>query len=219
MRLFDFIHSLIDGVSLLLYSERSTEKIVREASADQLFALSKSCSTTLEGVTVHYSLPYKHPLVKACVREAKFYNNEKAQTLLAQVAAEALQALAEDMTAVSHQSIVIIPVPLSSVRQLKRGYNQVQKTISLIHEPWVKQSDTPLLERTKDTPAQSSLSRNERLLNMANAFSTSGPLHNHTLYIVVDDVVTTGATLASADFALRPHVPRESSVLLYAFSH
>ena len=59
-----------------------------------------------------------------------------------------------------------------------------------------------LLERTRDTKPQTSLNREARKRNMQGAFRATEPLDPDLAYIILDDVMTTGATLEAACTAL-----------------
>jgi len=90
----------------------------------------------------------------------------------------------------------IIPVPIHPKKLKKRGYNQVVPYAQTIAE----KSGIPFLEdfmiRVENNPSQTSKNRNNRLTNIKTAFGLSNQnLQGH--FILVDDVLTTGATLST----------------------
>ena len=97
---------------------------------------------------------------------------------------------------------VVIPIPLSSERMRERGYNpaaQLAKCLAPhLYQPYV-------LQRIRHTRAQSDLSRAQRLRNVREAFAVNaahrGYLQDKTV-LLVDDVMTTGATLEVASCCL-----------------
>lgn len=167
----------------VIFPPRTTERLVRDADADSLIARMKPI-TLKEGVAL---LPYRDPLVHACIVEAKFYGNKKAQELLGSVLAFHLKEAS---------GYTLVPVPLSGTRRRERGYNQVEEVCKPLPVAC-------LLRRTRDTLPQTSLGGEARRRNMEGAFAVEGSVDPTYLYIVVDDVITTGATLASAVQALQ----------------
>ncbi len=98
---------------------------------------------------------------------------------------------------------LLIPMPLSRERLHTRGFNQALLLARALEPAKVA---TDLLLRTVDTPPQSALPRKERLRNVHNAYAVE-PLQAHRLreqrVVLVDDVMTTGASLHAAARALR----------------
>lgn len=179
----------------LLFPPRDTEALVNGATKETLGAHVRV--RTHEDGTVSL-LPYRVPLVKACVTEAKFRDSENAQTLLASVLREYVAALKEDLESFEAHTIVVVPMPLSEARRKERGYNQTERiaTRALSRLPDTT-LDTKILTRTRDTLPQTSLGGRERRENLKGAFEASTPDAMHT-YIVFDDVRTTGTTLSEA---------------------
>jgi ComF family protein len=90
----------------------------------------------------------------------------------------------------------IVPVPLHQVRQKERGYNQsVLLARALGDTVGVTVLEKGLI-RLRPTPPQVGLSARERLANMRGAFQGSADLSGKSL-ILLDDVCTSGATLAA----------------------
>ena len=149
-------------------------------------------------------LPYRRPLVRALILESKFKDSEEAQQLLARVLADYLLESGADSAELGSGALVLVPIPLSAQRFAERGYNQAERisrrAAKMLPDVYL---DTELLERNRHTMPQTMLGGRERRQNVADAFKTAAlPDPDHT-YIVLDDVVTTGATLNAAMAALQ----------------
>jgi ComF family protein len=101
---------------------------------------------------------------------------------------------------------IIVPVPLHRVKLRERGYNQseliAQGISSLLHKPVV----AGCLRRTKNTASQTTLSVEDRRQNMQNAFiilPKKEQCVTSKICLLVDDIITTGATIKACIAALR----------------
>lgn len=91
---------------------------------------------------------------------------------------------------------VIIPVPLHPKKQSKRGYNQSEMFAMGLAESFEKKIDTKTLIRTYASQTQTKKSRFKRWENVKEIFALKNYQHLTEKHILlVDDVVTTGATL------------------------
>src|SRR3989338_5170220 len=102
------------------------------------------------------------------------------------------------------ESIFLVPLPLRPKRLRERGFNQAELLAEAIGRKTGIRLDTKILERTANRPPQTSIKRKEeREKNVEGVFRARAPLDSRTIYILVDDVATTGATLNDAARALR----------------
>jgi ComF family protein len=160
---------------------------------------------------------YHLPPVQAAIAATKFEHSFHAATLL--------QGLVTSwLTSLPPQPTILICVPLSQKRERARGFNQVTRVITPINNLSYPITIIPnLIIRTRDTVAQTSLSRAKRLLNMNDAFAVNKRLiqkvQNGTRIIICDDVLTTGATLNAVRTVLAQHVARDIEIICVAWAH
>lgn len=130
------------------------------------------------------------------VRRLKFTGASFIARTLAPLWAPVLAA------AVAETDGIVVPVPLHWRRRLHRGFDQA--ALLARHACTLAELDRPVpaLRRVAGAPAQSTLAAIERAANVAGAFALRTPVAGRAV-ILVDDVVTTGATLAAAARPLR----------------
>lgn len=185
----------------LLFPPRSDEVLLRTISLEDFLAhlrprlvdQTRPATTTL--------LPFHDPYVRAAIHEAKYHGSHFAFTLLSSALTDYLRE--ED----NLHHAVLIQVPLSQERLRSRGYNQVLEVAKRTAQELHIELMPDLLVRTRNTTTQVSLPRHEREENMRGAFAcpTRGaahPLDPTATYLLLDDVITTGATLQAAIDAL-----------------
>jgi ComF family protein len=91
---------------------------------------------------------------------------------------------------------LVVPVPLHPNRLGDRGFNQAKVLAEVVARELSLELDAGFLVRTADTPSQTGFSREERRINLADAF-TAGKSVAAILgcpIVLVDDVLTTGST-------------------------
>lgn len=190
------IRSIYTAFCTLLFPLTDTARLASEASSENVGRLLQPSTLSPE---ITGLLPYRHPVIRALIIEAKFHHNQRAYISLADILEDYLDSIALDQSAFSDAPMILVPIPLSAGRLKERGYNQVEEILKQVS----KTSDLHLLVRTEETRPQTSLSRKERLRNVVGAFSVVGTIDPQATYIVIDDVTTTGATLHEACKTLR----------------
>lgn len=111
---------------------------------------------------------------------------------------------------------VLVPVPLHFLRQFGRGFNQAE----IIAGQIARDSGKPMVRavaRIRHTPSQTQLTKEERRQNVRKAFRLLKPDAIRGKHVVlIDDVMTTGATLQTVARTLRPARPASIAALVLA---
>lgn len=108
------------------------------------------------------------------------------------------ESLAESMRGLEPLTgqVSLIPVPLGARRARERGYNQSERIAEALSRRVGGTVRADLLRRTRETQTQTALTPEGRRANLAGAFA-AGEVRGLAV-VLVDDVFTTGATLAAA---------------------
>lgn len=109
--------------------------------------------------------------------------------------------MSEAWLASALQADALVPVPLHPSRRRERGYNQSEVLANIIS----RHSKVPMrnwLKRVRRTEQQAHLGAHERLANVKDAFVANADAQSKHIALV-DDVLTTGATLTECALALR----------------
>jgi predicted amidophosphoribosyltransferase len=96
-------------------------------------------------------------------------------------------------------------VPLHTARRRDRGYNQAERIAGRLAALVAGCRAEPLLSKQHETVSQTRLGRQERRMNVAGAFIVADgkSVDPSVRYVVIDDVLTTGATLHACAVALK----------------
>lgn len=125
-------------------------------------------------------------------------------------ACKQLGQLIWDMTYFKHIPCdFLVPVPLHWMRFAKRGYNQAEE-IAHVLAGYRNVPVANIISRVKNTPFQSSLAHDKRTDNVKNSFllkPIDKDLYHNKHLVIIDDLMTTGSTIASVAKVLLPLKP------------
>lgn len=161
---------------------------------------------------------YGNAFVARSIRTLKYGRKTEMAHALSIAATDHVIALIDEcMSSSTQPAIVFVPIPIYRTRIYERGFNQ-----SILVARWISDRITgtnvqEMLRKTKPTLPQARMhGRNARLHNVGQSME-SARCDKQTLYIVIDDVATTGTTFAEARRALRTAGARH--VICVALAH
>ena len=149
--------------------------------------------------------PYQGRMREA-IHALKYHRLEPAARQLGRMLAEAIAQLAAE----APSEMLVVPVPLHRSKYRARGFNQARslaaealECLGKTHPAWKLRMASSTLMRLRATESQAGLSSRMRRLNVRGAFSVSDPSAVTLKHIlVIDDILTTGATARAAAHAL-----------------
>ncbi len=150
---------------------------------------------------------YRHPPVKKAMWMLKYKHKKRISSIFGQAIYEKmLEELPELAQFENFENPILIPVPLSKKRLRERGFNQtalIIKEIEKINKNRKAlnfETNLNILQKIKETEHQARIKdRSERLKNLKGTFIVNNKYNIKGKNIVlVDDVITTGATLSEA---------------------
>ncbi len=154
---------------------------------------------------------YKNPLVKNLIRAFKYHYVRELTEPLSLLMINAIQNNLK-VSADSDKLFLVIPVPLAGSRLRYRGFNQAnllaEKISQYFHLPIVKNA---LKRKISYLPQAKITSTEKRKANIKNCFDPDKEISSveNKIILLIDDVITTGATLNEAAKILKQNKAKE----------
>jgi len=137
-------------------------------------------------------LQYAYP-ANRLIQDLKYHARIPVARLLAGMMME-ISVTSMSITEQSEPSRLLVPMPLHAARLRTRGFNQAMEIARCIARSLPFELVGRGIERLRDTPSQSGLPLARRRANLRGAFACGLDLRGRSV-IVIDDVMTTGASL------------------------
>jgi len=193
---YNGIMKLIKEIADFLFPKTSAEAALENLSAHSLRER-YAPSDILAGYAL---FSYRDPLIRSLIWQMK-RGDRHAMSLFVPFLEEVIQSIAEDARLLYGRPVLVVPIPLHPKRERERGGNQVSILLDMLPRSslWRLRE---ILRRTRYTRPQRGLPRFLRMHNVKGSME-AGRVDADTLYILVDDVVTTGSTLKEGVRALK----------------
>ena len=156
----------------------------------------------------------KDSLVQTLMTQLKYYHNKKVGILFGRLMGEAIEA-AEKF----EQIDLMIPIPILHSKINSRGYNQSQVIAMGIQQVWNRPIFGDVLTKKSWSNSQTKKDRKARLQQVPDLFILNHPnsIEGKNI-LLVDDVLTTGATLEAAIATLMAGSPASISIAVAAYT-
>src|SRR3989344_2067098 len=214
----------VEGIYLCLPCQNAIDSPIhrclrcgKNSPLGQVHAECADSKTALSGLMV--AAEYSHPAVRNLIWQLKYNSVREISKTMGLVMADFI--IKNDLADYFSQSIVI-PVPTHKKRLRFRGFNQAEE-IAKHFAANLGMEYCEALIKSRPTTRQVELERKQRIENLRGAFALNNKVFNTlniTLstkkFILIDDVATTGTTLAECAQALRALEPAETWGLVVA---
>lgn len=182
----------------LMPRKNAESYILRSETRDILSRLPRNMKVLPEKMFA--SVLYQHPISRALLSLLKYENKGKAFDIATDLLAETI--LGELEESLSREMFLLVPIPMSTKERRERGFNPAEKLAELLARRkgflgFLRYA--PILKKIRETQRQTELRRRERLINIRGAFAVkeNSDVRGKKV-ILLDDIMTTGATMNEA---------------------
>ncbi len=213
------MHFLLNALSTILFPKRCI------GCGTTGTALCERCIATIP-LAPDTNLPrsfaafdYGNRLVERAIQDFKYHSRGEAVRALTLYAIPSIAAFIGEVLQSEHsETLVLVPIPQHAKKRRRKGFNHSERIARIISSGLDNPPTISVLEKYRFTLPQAQIrNKSLRFENVKESLRATKLLDPHMLYIVVDDVTTTGATFLEAERALRAAGARK--ILSIALAH
>lgn len=207
-------------LSLILPKNREVEHIESMSGEEILLNLPKA--DEIKDSRLKAMFQYRDKTVKSAIWAIKYSANKIITERFSELLYEfILEDLSDEIMFSNFTKPLVIPIPAGKNSLKERGYNQcelITNSIILIDNEGNFEINTKALKKIKETAHQSKTkNKSERLKNLQDSFSADSKIVSGRNIILIDDVITTGATMNEASRSLKSAGAKK--VIGFAIAH
>lgn len=185
---------------LLAPEDKKIEKLLAIDPGTMRLLLPKS-PANIKDIFVLFD--YGNNVVRTIVKSIKYKNNAGLRKRIAGFLHEELVEISSEITLFEGAPPILMPMPMSKEEKRKKGFNQCEelcKEIQRINSNL--EISYNALKKIMETKRQTTLGRDERILNVVDSMEAENKIVKNKTIIVLDDVYTTLASFSEARRAL-----------------
>ena len=213
------LFTISSNISRLLFGSRCADCQTPGPAICQKCLNNISLSDITEHDGIYGLYDYGNPLVSHSIWNLKYrHRGQEAKLLASKASGEISEIVAEHLQSESPETIILVPVPQYKKKTQSRGFNQSEAIAEWMTKALANSRIENVLEKIVETLPQSHIGdKKQRMRNIDGTMRATKQLDSKKIYIIIDDVTTTGATFLEATRALRSSGAR--NILCIALAH